>query len=367
VARLALIRNFHYLASVPQGRGTVVTRFILAVCLVLSAVPAFAQAEREPDQPDQPGQWDRGVRRERPRRDWDDWPRRNRDGVHLRIFRDYTLEAGATANEPVVVIGGTATIDGHVAEDVVVIGGRLRLGPTAVVDGDVFTAGETTIDPAAQVKGKIDEAQFTVPGLDANWNGFHIPSGWWSFASLGAMTLRLGMVLTISLLLTLIAPGWIRAMAGQASSAASSGVLGAIVEVLFVPALLVVCVGLLISVVGIPLLAAIPFVLAGGALLWVAGFAAVAVALGARLRGSRGDASAAPLIDLVTGFLAITALTIVAHFIALAPGWLGPFGWMVRSAGLVIEYLAWTIGLGAALSTFFVNRSVVPPPVPRTA
>ena len=333
-------------------------RALLAFCLVLSAVTVFAQPDGDP------GRW----RRDRP---WRDGQWRDRDGwssgaiaiVHLRILRDYRLEAGATASEPVVVVGGTATIDGHVDEDVVVIGGTLRLGPTAVVDGDVFIAGESDIDPAAQVKGKIDDAALDVPGVDVG--RLHIPSGLWSFASFGALVLRLGMVCAVSLLLTLIAPGWIRAMAGRRSTAISSGALGAIVEVAFVPALIVVCVGLLVSVVGIPLLALIPFVLGGGALLWVGGFAAVAVALGARMRGSRGDDSSVPVLDLITGLLAITSVSIAAHFISLAPGSLSTVGWMIHGAGLLIEFVAWTIGLGAAVSTLVVGRrGLVPPPLP---
>jgi hypothetical protein len=341
-----------------------VTRLILVVSLVLSATTAFAQPDDWSDRPRRGAE----IRRNQPWRDWDNWPsRHDQDGVHLRILRDYHLESGATASEPVVVVGGSATIDGHVTDDVVVIGGELTLGPTAVVDGDVFTAGkEPRIDPAAKVRGKIDRAVFSIPGVDVGWRSVNIPRGWWSFASLGAMVMRLGMVLTISLLLTLIAPGWIRSMAGRASSAGSAGFLGAMAEVLFVPALLAVAIALVISVIGIPLLAAIPFLIAGGAMLWIGGFAAVAVSLGARLRGSRGVESSVPMLDLLTGFLAITGVTIIAHFAALTPS-LGGFGWVLQTAGLVIEYVAWTIGLGAALSTFVAGRRRVPPPVPAPA
>jgi hypothetical protein len=351
------------------------TRFLLTVTLVLGATAAFAQPDgdfqrwrQEARQEAQEARRHAREARDRARHDWDDWRSRDHpDGVHLRILRDYQLDAGATANEPVVVLGGSATINGHVTDDVVVIGGRLKLGPTAVVDGDVFTAGrDAEIDSRAQVKGKVDQAVVDLPRIGGiGWGSFHLPSGLWSFASLGAMSMRLGMVLTISLLLTLIAPGWIRSMAGRASSAASSGFLGFLVEVLFVPAVLVVSIGLVISVIGIPLLAAIPFVIAGGALVWIAGFAAVAVSLGARLRGSSGDQTSVPFLDLLTGFLAITGVTIVAHFAALTPGSFGTLGWLLHTTGLVIEYLAWTIGLGAALSTFFAGRrAVTPPPVP---
>jgi len=342
-----------------------VTRFLLAVGLVLSAATAFAQPYERLPEPDR----DRDIRRDRDWRDWDDWPsRRDRDGVHLRILRDYRLESGATAREPVVVVGGSASIDGHVEDDVVVIGGRLRLGPTAVVDGDVFTAGQDPIiDPKAQVKGKIDQAVVDLPAMNVDWGDMHMPVGWWRFASLGATVLRLGAVLTIALLLTVIAPGWIRSMAGRASSTASAGFLGAVAEVLFVPAIVLVCIALVISVIGIPLLAAIPVVIGFSALLWVGGFAAVAVALGARLRGSRGDQTSVPFVDLLTGFLAITGVSIIANFIGLAPGVLSPFGSLFSIGGLVIEYAAWTIGLGAALSTFASGRRTAPPPVPATA
>ena len=340
---------------------------------MLSAATAFAQPEAplpEAPFPEAPlPERDRDVRRDRAWRDWDDWPsRRQRDGVHLRILRDYRLDSGETAGDPIVVLGGSATIDGHVEDDVVVIGGRLRLGPTAVVDGDVFTAGhDPVIDPKAQIKGKIDQAVFDLPE-NVGWRGMHVPPDVWRFASLGATVMRLGVVLTIAVLLTLMAPGWIRSMAGRASSTASSGFLGAVAEVLFVPAIVLVCVALVISVIGIPLLAAIPVVIAFSALLWVGGFAAVSVALGARLRGSRGDQTSVPFLDLLTGFLAITGVSIFANVVGVASGELSPFGSLISIAGLVIEYAAWTIGLGAALSTFVTGRrSVTPPPLPATA
>ena len=65
---------------------------------------------------------------------------------------DYHLADGDTAHGPVIVIGGTATIDGHADDDVVVLGGRVRLGPQAVVDGEVVTVGgEADVNAQAQV------------------------------------------------------------------------------------------------------------------------------------------------------------------------------------------------------------------------
>jgi len=336
------------------------TRLILALSLVLVAAPAFAQ----PDDVSSRGQ--RGEREEQDERDLERWSSRHgHDGVHLRVLHDYYLRAGATATEPIVVLGGSATIDGRADDDVVVIGGTLRLGPKAVVAGDVVAiGGEAIIDPGAQVRGKIDEAVVLWPDFDLGFGWLGLTGVWWPMAAFGATVLRLGLVLIVSLLLTVVAPGWIRSMAIGASSALSTGLLGVAAEVLFVPALLAVVIALVISILGIPLLGAIPFLLAAGALAWAGGFAAVAVCLGARLRGASARTSSSPVADLLTGFVALTALTVIAHIISLGSGWVSPGGWMIRAAGLTIEYVAWTIGLGAAISSFFVRRPAMPPPPP---
>jgi hypothetical protein len=361
-------------------------RPILALALLLSAAPAFAQAEAEwtvQDRREQARQRREDAReqrqeareRARERREewqdarremWDRWRREGRDGVHFRMLRDYYLPADATASEPIVIVGGDATIDGRTDDDVVVIGGTLRLGPKAVVGGDVVTVGgDAVIDPAATVRGKVDTAVVVLPDVD--WNvGWPIRSwrGWWPVAALSATVLRLTLVLLISLLLTVVAPHWIRSMGVRASSALSSGLLGAAAEILFVPALIAVVIGLTISIVGIPLLGAIPFVLALGALAWTGGFAAVAAAVGARLRGSSIERSSSLATDVLVGFIVISGLTIVAHVIFAGPGWMTPFGWLTRAAGVAVEYVAWTVGLGAALSGRFVRTRATPPPMP---
>jgi len=365
-----------------------VTRLIFALALALSAAPAFAQAEadwtaqdrredarqrrEEARQRRQEARDDARERREEwteaRREQWERWRREGRDGVHFRMLRNYYLAADATAHEPIVVFGGDATIDGHTDDDVVVIGGTLRLGPTAVVDGDVVTVGgDAVIDPAARVRGTVDTAVVDVPHVDwgvgwpvwreSGWNW----SGWWPLAALSATVLRLTLVLIVSLLLTVVAPDWVRSMGVRASSALSSGLLGAVAEILFVPALVAVVVVLAISIVGIPLLGAIPFALALAALAWTGGFAAVAVCLGAWLRGSSVATSTSLVTDLMVGFIAISGLTIVAHVISVGPGWMTPLGWMTRAAGMALEYVAWTIGLGAALSGRFVRPRATPP------
>jgi hypothetical protein len=313
-----------------------VNRRILALALLLAASPAAAQ---DPDV---------------------EWDRVHGDGVHLRVLRSYNLSEGETASEPIVVLGGSARINGHAEDDVVVIGGTLRLGPKAVVDGDVVSVGgEIEKDPGAVVRGKTDEAAVRMPGIvfDPEWTGRG-----WTYLAVGGTVVRMFFFLVVATLLTVVAPGWIGSMSRR--PAASSGLLGPAVQICFVPALLLVVIALIVSIVGIPLLAAIPFVLAALGLVWIAGFTGVAVRVGAALRGrSHADADAS-VADLLLGFMVIAAMTVGGHLLALAFGWFSPMTWPVRAAGLTIEYVAWTIGLGAAISSLFAASRATPPPVP---
>ena len=317
---------------------------LIALTLVCFAQPAFSQTDRR--------SYDRSYRRQS-------------DGVHLRILRDYHLAAGATADDPIVVIGGSANIDGRAESEIVVIGGTLRIGPSAVIRGDLVTVGgEAIIDPAADVAEEIAETIVTWPDVGFTWA--RLANGWWAVAAFAAMVVRLCVVLVACLLLTLIAPRWIRAISVRAStSTAAAGAVGVGGELLFLPGIVLLVIGLVISIIGIPLLAAMPFLIGAAAIVWVAGFAGVVVRVGARLRGSDSDYTIAPVGDLFVGFLAITSVTVVAHLLSLGPASLSPIALALGAVGLAIEYIAWTIGLGAAIMNLFGRqRSTPPPPVP---
>jgi len=317
------------------------SRLILAAAILLTAAPAFAQL--------------------------DDWSYPDRgDGVHLRILNDYDLPAGATAREPIVIIAGSATINGRAEDDVVVVGGTLRVGPTAVIRGDVVAiGGEAIIDPAAQISGEVDQTAIVGPDWDFGGLDWGTP-GWWATFAFGATLLRLGIVLSVALLLTVVAPDWINSIARRASSAPlGSAAIGVAGQVLFVPGLIAVTIALVVSIVGILLLVAFPFVLGAAGLLWVAGYAAVAANIGSRLRGREaGVSSGAPILDVLIGFALLSGLTLVAHTAAIGSG-SSPLIWMLRGSGWLVEWMAWTVGLGAALAAVFDSRHrVTPPPIP---
>jgi len=242
----------------------------------------------------------------------------------------------------------------------VVVGGSLHLGPKAVVEGNaVSVGGSVTLDPGASVRGSIDENRFPWANISIgpDWAG----SGSWAGFAFWGSVFRLSLTMAVALMLTLVAPGWITSISGRSPGA--SILTGLAVEVLFAPALVVLIVALVVSIVGIPLLAGIPFLLAAFAFIWVAGFTGVAVRIGRALRG-RGGLMEASVVDFLIGYTIIIGITVLAQVMAYGLGWLSPATWPMRSAGLLVEYVAWTVGLGAAVTSVFAPRRLNPPPIP---
>ena len=82
------------------------------------------------------------------------------DGVHLRVFRSYTLAEGETSTEPIVVIGGSAQIDGRVVRITSSSAAGCISGPRLSWTGTPCRLVDVTLDPGATVHGSIDEARF---------------------------------------------------------------------------------------------------------------------------------------------------------------------------------------------------------------
>jgi hypothetical protein len=300
--------------------------------VLLAAQPAFAQPDWEVDGHD-----------------------RHIHGARVLVLKDYRLAEGETARGPVVVLGGSASIDGHADDDVVVFGGRLRLGPTAVVDGDVVTiGGRADVDSRAQIHGRLDENATSVPYINGNWGP--LPRGWFAGVALAGTILRLLLVLVIASALTLIAPGWVRRISWRAGEGmGSSGAIGLACQVAFVPLLVILVVVLAVSIVGIPLIGAMPLLVAAAAIAGTAGFTAVAARIGARMRGTTVEASNALWIDVLIGMAVVSAISVFARVVSFGPLWGNPATWSVSAMGFLVEYAVWTIGIGAACATMLAR------------
>ena len=82
-----------------------------------------------------------------------------------------------------------------------------------------------------------------------------------------------------------------------------------------------------------------------------AGFTAVAARIGARLRGTTVEASNALFVDVTLGVVVVSAVSLAAHLVSFGPFWGGPAVWSLGAIGIVIEYVVWTMGIGAACAT----------------
>ena len=291
-----------------------------------------------------------------------------------------------------ISIGGTAKINGRVTGEVVAIGGDVELGPEAEVLGDIVTVGgRVRREDGSSVLGEISEVDWG--DFEWNWGGDWF-DGWdgdW-FPGVGDRPpfFRLGKVfefvqsiiftvllIALSGLVLLVAPKGV----GRVRSAASSDLwimfaVGLGVEVFFVPVLIIVSLLLAVTIIGIPFAVLLwPAALIGLAAAFVFGYAGSAAAAGdwcrRRFQGA-GRVAAGSFGALALGVLTIQALALVADLL----GFLGLplfFRVMFRIPGVLICYLAWTIGLGAVFMTRFgttdygaAAAAPLPPPPPST-
>jgi hypothetical protein len=269
-------------------------------------------------------------------------------------------------------VGGSATIDGRLEEDLVVIGGQVRIGPTAQLRADVVSiGGEVQVADGAEVSGEIHDISVLWPEIrfalrDWMWG---LDRGWWAAFMLAGTVVRFALIMVATCLLALVAPRWIRRVRERVTDAPlASGFVGLASEMLVAPLFAIIVVGLVLTLVGIPLLVLVPFAVLAFLITWLAGFASVAAHVGGRLRSRTGLATDSTVIDVAWGVMLLFLLTFVSNLLAFGPWFFSPLSTAFGLAGFVIEYLAWTVGLGAALLAPLQRRwQVGPPPVPSAA
>ena len=275
-----------------------------------------------------------------------------------------------------VAIGGEAKIDGRVTGEVVAIGGDVELGPEAEVLGDIVTVGgRVSREEGATVLGEISEVDWG--DFEWDWDGdwFDGWSGDWfprvgerpPFFRVGKVfefvraIIFTGLLIVLSGLVLLVSPkGVDRVRSAAVSDPLIMLVVGFGIELLILPALIVASILLAVTVIGIPFAILLwPAALVALALALVLGYTGAAAAAGDwfrnRFKGASGVA-AGSFGALALGVLTIQALALVADLLGfLGLPWF--FRFMFGFPGLVICYLAWTIGLGAACMTAFGTSS----------
>jgi hypothetical protein len=325
-------------------------------------VDADAPEAAEPGTPDE----DRSPAREDRHGEHDG---RQRSGSKVRFGGNITVDEDERVRDAVVAIGGSVSVHGQVDGDVVAIGGGIHLGPKAVVNGAVTSiGGGINREDGSRVNGDVVELGIGGPWTIVPWSavGFQrdLFSEWFRLVGTG---LRIALLLLVTLLVVAVADRPVSRIAARAGDDPwVSGFVGLAAEILFVPVLVITVVVLAISIIGIPLLLLVPFAIVALLLGVLMGFAGVARRLG---RWAVGDGRSA-ISTTAVGVILIVAGAILARLLYLIPGPFWPIAMAVGATGLFLEYVAWTVGLGALLLTRFGTRPQAPavwtqpPPVP---
>jgi len=292
-------------------------------------------------------------------------PARRRTDARVRVGGSVKVERDEVVDGAVVAVLGSVAIDGEVRDDVVAVAGDIRLGPDANVHGDVtVVGGKLDIDRKAHVGGRVNEIGFDVPRIQlrpfGRWGWpFHPFRSWWSSPSVNLFVVLLRMLLfgLLSLVLAVAAPGALgRVERRVAADPWKCGLVGLMAQLLFVPLLVLTVVILAVSIIGIPLLLLIPFALLALLFALLIGFAGVAGRVGRWVQERFGLPPQSRVTALVVGLGAIWALSLVGHVVALG-GWaVWGLAAIFSAIGFLVEYLAWTVGFGAALLTRFGTR-----------
>jgi hypothetical protein len=227
------------------------------------------------------------------------------------------------------------------------------------VRGEVTAVGgPLKRDPQAQVFGKVNEVGIGPNGeaVIPPFNARNILFG--TFASragrLTATVARVLMFILFAMIVTAVAQRPIQNIAARiVAEPVRAGLVGLLAEILFVPMIVVTIVALVISIIGIPLLILVPFGIIVIGVVMLVGYTAAAYLAGGWALDRIGRAKRNPYVVVAIGIAVIAGLTLIGRLFALA---VGGFGAPLYVVGYLIEYLAWTIGFGAAIQTWIHMR-----------
>ena len=294
----------------------------------------------------------------------------------MRLAGTVTIERDEVVRGDITVIAGTLRVDGGIIGDVVVVAGAAHLGPEAEIRGEVTVVGGALNRAAgAQVLGRINEVTFDAPEINLSgitWPRVSIRPTYPFplFGDLVPTLLRFLFLGILASVVLLVGRGPVDRIARRSvQEPLKAGLVGLLAQVLFVPLLVTGIVLLVISIIGIPLLLLVPFVLVAALVVLVVGFTGVAQCVGQWLAARLGREPESIYFTLWFGIAMLLAPTIAGHVLGLGGAFFGMFAILLFVAGLAIEFAAWTTGLGAAILNSFGSPLVpqapgagLPPP-----
>ncbi len=268
-----------------------------------------------------------------------------------------TAKIEGAVDEDVVVIGGDAQIDGDVGRDVVVVMGTVHLGPKAVLHRDLVVVGGTSdVADGAKVEGRTQEVGIGLPFgpfLRLEWlkswlancalkfRPLSLSVGWvWWFA---------GAFFILYLLIAVLFPHPVECCLNQITARPATTFAVGILAKVMMPFVLLL---LVFTVIGVFV---VPFIVVGALLSLLVGKVALTEFIGGRI--------GAPL-GLKGGERPLAAFCVGAVFITLL--------YLVPVLGLLTAIVLSLWGFGAAVTAIWIalrreSRAVTPVPAPLVA
>jgi len=249
----------------------------------------------------------------------------------VRIGGDVVVDEGTEVKDAVAV-GGSVTVNGKVRNSAVAVGGSVILGPNAVIGNDVVSIGGA-VKQAQGSKIHGDVVELNIPGVSAIMPFFFEDTSYswfWTFKIISLLGF-----LALAVLLVAVLPKPFNLISNNVQQNLGKiilwGILGLVV-------LIPLAIFLVISVIGIPLIALEVF-LAGIAFL--VGYIAIAQLIGDKIAALMKRPALNVIWLTVMGLLAL---------------WL--IGW-VPFLGSLIKAVVILLGFGGVLATLFTSRKRV--------
>jgi hypothetical protein len=262
-------------------------------------------------------------------------------------YGNRTIAANTVVDGPIAVARGDLDVYGTVNGDVVALDGNVHVHKGARVTGDAWAAAGSVVIDGGTVEGRKRAIAISAPALPASrvheplstWQSVKLVIGWFALLTiigLGVMIFTEGNI-----------DGVVVALERGFARSFWLGILG---QVVALPLLLVLVVGLAITVIGVLLIpfAIVAYVIATAGLVTL-GFLAVARLTGGALASARGTTSkrGVHLRALILGLVAYLGIWMIAALFA----WNPLVGSALRALAIAITWVAATVGLGATLTS----------------
>jgi hypothetical protein len=277
---------------------------------------------------------------------------------------------GAISGEAVAV-GGSVRVLGSVARDVVAVGGGVEVEDGGEIGGEATAiGGGVDVAEGGSVLGRRSSIGVGpwFGGLGDSWDP--IAGAFSDAGKLLSAIFRTGVLALLGVLSLLLMRPAVDRAARRASDEPWKAVLtGLLLQLFFLPVLVLVTVVLAVSVIGIPLLALVPVALLALVIAALLGFVAIGRNVGAWLEERFGARFSSPILAVVVGIVAIQAISLVGRVVSLPGGVLGWIGFALVACGFFVKYVAWTVGMGAMTLVIFGRdwRRPRPMEAPRSA